>query len=55
MTLRPSLNQQLSQWEMLFPFEQQPHIGFMNAVGGVSPTALEALTGPLWTWKRRWV
>jgi hypothetical protein len=48
-TLRPSLNQQLSQWELLFPFEQNRLAAFMNGVQAFSPDALDALTGPLST------
>lgn len=47
-TMRPALNQQLSQWEMLFPFEQIRVTSFMNGVETFSPSGLNALTGPLW-------
>jgi len=47
MTLRPSLNQQLAQWKMLFPFEQNHLIGFLGGVDSFSPAELEALTAKL--------
>ncbi len=46
-TLRPSLNQQLSQWGMLFPFERNRVATFMNGVEALGPSALDALTAPL--------
>jgi hypothetical protein len=46
-TLRPSLNQQLSQWTILFPFEQNRVVTFMDGVQALSPAAFHALTGPL--------
>jgi hypothetical protein len=46
-TLRPALNQQLSQWAMLFPFEQNRVVTFMDGVEALSPAAFQALTGPL--------
>ena len=46
-TLRPALNQQLSQWTMLFPFEQNRVVTFMDGVEALSPAAFHALTGPL--------
>jgi hypothetical protein len=48
-TMRPALNQQLSQWGTLFPFEQQRVAEFMRGVGTFSPSALNTLTGPLQT------
>jgi hypothetical protein len=52
-TLRPSLNQQLNQWEMLFPFEQNRFADFMRGVETFSPSALDALTAPLWTLEKK--
>jgi hypothetical protein len=52
-TLRPSLNQQLSQWETLFPFEQNRFVQFMRGVETFSPSALDALTAPLWTLEKK--
>jgi hypothetical protein len=46
-TLRPALNQQLSQWETLFPFEQNRFSNFMKGTATLSPSALDALTAPL--------
>jgi hypothetical protein len=46
-TLRPSLNQQISQWGTLFPLEKNRVAQFMNGVETFSPSALAALTGPL--------
>ncbi|MGP8251715.1 MAG: hypothetical protein ACLQHF_06745 [Terracidiphilus sp.] len=46
-TMRPALNQQLSQWGTLFPYEQQRVAEFMKGVETFSPPALNALTGPL--------
>jgi len=43
-TLRPSLNQQLAQWETLFPFERNHLVGFLNGIESLSPAALNALT-----------
>lgn len=47
-TMRPALNQQLSQWGLLFPFEQKRLTNFMKGVASYSPSALDALTTPLW-------
>jgi hypothetical protein len=52
-TLRPALNQQLSAWEMLFPFERCRASGFLNAIGSLSPSAFDALTAPLWKLERK--
>ncbi len=46
-TMRPSLNQQLSQWEMLFPFEQKRLAAFFRGIESFQPSALDALTAPL--------
>jgi hypothetical protein len=52
-TLRPSLNQQLSQWATLFPFEQNRLANFMKGVETFSPSALDALTAPLWALEKK--
>jgi hypothetical protein len=52
-TMRPALNQQLSQWETLFPFEQNRVAIFMNGVGTLSPSGLSAATAPLWALERK--
>jgi hypothetical protein len=52
-TLRPSLNQQLNQWETLFPFEQNRLANFMEGVETFSPSALDALMAPLWTLEKK--
>ena len=46
-TMRPALNQQLSQWETLFPFEQQRVAEFMRGVETFNPSAWNTLTAPL--------
>jgi len=47
-TMRPALNQQLTEWEMLFPYERNRVVTFMKGVETYSPSALDALTAPLW-------
>jgi hypothetical protein len=47
LTLRPSLNQQLTQWRLLFPFEQSQLIEFFGGLDSFSPSALAALTAKL--------
>ena len=47
-TMRPALNQQLSQWGTLFPFEKYLVANFMKGVETFSPSGLGALTAPLW-------
>lgn len=47
-TMRPALNQQLSEWETLFPYEQNRVEMFMKGVAAYTPSALDALTAPLW-------
>lgn len=47
LTLRPSLNQQLAQWRMLFPFEENQLIEFFDGLDSFSPSALAALTAKL--------
>jgi len=46
-TMRPSINQQLGEWEMLFPFEQNRLAEFQRGLGSFPPSALDALTAPL--------
>jgi hypothetical protein len=46
-TMRPALNQQLSQWGTLFPYEQQRVAEFMKGVETFSPSALNELLSPL--------
>jgi len=46
-TIRPALNQQVSQWGTLFPFEQQRLVEFMRGAESFSPAAINTLTGPL--------
>jgi hypothetical protein len=47
LTLRPSLNQQLAQWETLFPFEQKHLAGFLAGIDSFNSSALDALTAKL--------
>lgn len=46
-TLRPSLNQQLGQWDTLFPFEQNRLTEFLRGIESFQPSTLDALTQPL--------
>ncbi|MGO8759834.1 MAG: hypothetical protein ACLQG3_17080 [Terracidiphilus sp.] len=46
-TLRPSLNGQLAEWETLFPFERQRVQEFMRGVASFDPSAFNALLEPL--------
>lgn len=48
-TMRPALNQQLSQWGTLFPYEQQRVAEFMKGVETFSRSALNELMNPLET------
>jgi hypothetical protein len=52
-TLRPSLNQQISQWATLFPFEQNRLAQFMKGAETYSPSALAVLTEPLWALEKK--
>jgi hypothetical protein len=47
LTMRPSLNRQLSEWDALFPFEQKRAADFLNAVRSFPPAAFDSLTRPL--------
>lgn len=47
LTMRPALNQQVSGWDDLFPFEQKRVAAFLHAVSSFSNADLEALTQPL--------
>ncbi len=46
-TVRPSVNEQLDEWEMLFPFEQNRLKNFLRGVDSFSPDDLNALTAQL--------
>jgi hypothetical protein len=46
-TLRPSLNQQISEWNALFPFEQNRFAEFLRGIESFKPTALDAVLRPL--------
>ena len=46
-TMRPALNQQLSAWETLFPFERKQLASFMRGLEAMQPAALDELTQPL--------
>lgn len=46
-TLRPSLNQQLSEWNALFPFEQNRIADFLRGIESYKPDALETMLRPL--------
>ncbi len=46
--MRPALNQQFTEWEMLFPYERNRVVTFMKGVETYSPSALDTLTAPLW-------
>lgn len=47
LTMRPALNQQLSGWENLFPYEQNRLAEFLRGVSQFKPAELDALTQPL--------
>lgn len=46
--MRPSLNQQFTEWDLLFPYEQKRVTTFMKGVDTFSSSALDTLTAPLW-------
>jgi len=46
-TLRPSLNGQLAEWETLFPYERRRTRKFLHGVASFSPSALDDLMLPL--------
>lgn len=48
LTLRPAMNQQLSQWEMLFPFEQKRLRNFFLGLDSFSSSERSALMAPLY-------
>ena len=52
-TMRPALNQQLSQWSLLFPFEQNRVASFMKGIETFSPSGLGAVTAPLWALEKK--
>jgi hypothetical protein len=47
-TMRPAFNQQLSQWNTLFPFEQNLVASFMKGVEALGSSGIGVLTAPLW-------
>jgi hypothetical protein len=47
LTLRPMLNQQLENWELLFPFEREEAGRFFRGADSFSPGALNRLTAQL--------
>ena len=47
MTMQPALNQQLSGWANLFPYEQNRAAHFLGGVANCSPAQLDALTQSL--------
>jgi hypothetical protein len=47
LTLRPALNQQLAQWDTLFPFERSRFHSFIKGTQSFSPNDLTALTASL--------
>jgi hypothetical protein len=46
-TMRPSLNHQLADWDMLFPFEQKQVTAFLHGLDSLTPAQLAAITRPL--------
>lgn len=46
-TMQPGLNQKLSQWDNLFPFERKQLVDFLSGLALFSPTQLENLVEPL--------
>jgi hypothetical protein len=52
-TLRPSLNGQIDQWRVLFPFEQKELRTFFEGLASFSPEELKQLTAPLRLTERR--
>jgi hypothetical protein len=46
-TMRPSLNKQLSTWDDLFPYERNRLTGFFAGIASFAPSALDSLTQPL--------
>jgi hypothetical protein len=47
LTMRPALNQQVSRWDDLFPFEQKRTSEFLRGVSLFTPAELDALTHAL--------
>lgn len=47
LTVRPSIYQQLDQWDMLFPFERKALIQFFCGLDSLSSAQLDTLTAPL--------
>jgi len=46
-TLRPSMNQQIDQWDTLFPFEQTRLSGMMDRLASLSRPAFAAIIAPV--------
>jgi hypothetical protein len=46
-TVRPSINQQLSEWDSLFPYERRRLVGFMKGIESFSRSELDELLIPL--------
>jgi len=46
-TVRPALNDQLAEWDTLFPFERRRMQNFMRGLASFSPSALDALVAPM--------
>jgi len=47
LTLRPSMNQQIDQWNTLFPFEQTRLSGMMDRLASLSRLAFAAIIAPV--------
>lgn len=43
-TVQPSVVQQLNEWEMLFPFERNRLVHFLNSVASLPPAELDRIT-----------
>ena len=41
-TLRPSLNDQIAEWNTLFPFERKNLAGFLRSAGSFAPDELRS-------------
>lgn len=52
-TIRPIPSQQLSNWELLFPYEQKQLRRFLQGIDAFSPAELEQLTGVLRSLERK--
>lgn len=47
LTMRPALNQQIAEWDTLFPFERKRLTGFIDGIESLSPAELHRLMQPL--------